>query len=208
MNQLSQQSVNFQGQQGFQNQGPTGYVQSHYQGQLRQPTFGRQTNSIVGNVQGGYQGANQQYSSSMGQSSFNQPVGAYNSFQSHQPVQSHAASPATAFGNVGPVISHYGYQAGTNAQQSYRQPASAQYSQQATANFGGYSQSNAQSAQFGQSGQSGQSGYGMTPVQSYTSSSHPVYEATNAYQNAGPVISHVGWQANSSSGSPYTGGMR
>ncbi|MBD2871499.1 hypothetical protein [Paenibacillus arenilitoris] len=191
MHQYSQQSANFQGQQGFQNQGPTGYVQSHYQGQLSQPTFGRQTNSIVGGAQGGYRGMNQQFASTS-HSAFNQPVASYNAYQSHQPVQSHASSPAAAFGNVGPVIAHYGYQAGSDAQQSFRQNAS-QFNQQA--NYGGFAQSNAQS------------GYGMTPSHSYTSSAHPVYEATNAYQQAGPVISHQGWQA-SSNNSPYSGGMR
>lgn len=208
MNQLSQQPVNFQGQQGFQNQVPTGFVQSHYQGQLSQPSFGRQSNSIISNMPGGFQGQNMYSQQGTQQfvptsyTSMSQPVGTYNSFISHQPVQSHAQSPATAFGSVGPVIAHVGYQAGTGSQQSFYQPSAAnfgtQYAQQHTAsNYGGFAQSNAQS------------GYGMTPTQSYTTSQNPVYEATNAYQQAGPVISHVGgWQATNAQNSPYSGGMR
>ncbi|MOA18756.1 hypothetical protein D3C78_1390940 [compost metagenome] len=110
-------------------------------------------------------------------------AGSYNSY-SHQPVQSHAQSPATAFGNVGPVIAHYGYQAGPDRQQGFQQSSAAGYGQQQYSQFGGYQ---AQP----------QGGYGMSQVQSYTTSEHPVYEATNAYQQAGPVISRVGYQANS-----------
>lgn len=211
MNQFSQQPGNFQGQQSFQNQSaqfqPTGNVQSHYQGQLSQPTFGRQTNSIVSNVPGGYQssysynqGAQQQFSPS-GYSNMTNPVGTNNSFISHQPVQSYAQSPATAFGSFGPVISHVGFQAGPDnqqgRQQSFNQSYGSQNAQFTASNYGGFNQSNAQS------------GYGMTPTQSYTSSQTPVLEATNSYQQAGPVISHVGgYQASNTQNSPYFGGNR
>lgn len=207
MNQFSQQPGNYQGQQGFQNQGnyePIGNVQSHYQGQLSQPTFGRQTNSIVSNVPGGYQSSNSysqgsQHYEPSGYSNMTHPVSTNNSFISHQPVQSYAQSPATAFGNVGPVIAHYGYQAGPDQQHSYFQPSSnmgTQYAQQTAPNYGGYNQSNMQN-NYG----------GMTPTHSNTSI-HPVYEATNAYQQAGPVISRVGWQSQSAANSPYSGGNR
>ncbi|CAM4291290.1 hypothetical protein PAEN110709_06735 [Paenibacillus endophyticus] len=207
VNQYSQQPGNYQGQQSYLNQGthfePTGNVQSHYQGQLSQPTFGRQTNSIVSNVPGGYQASNSysqgnQHFSPNSYSNSTHPVGTNHSFISHQPVQSHAQSPATAFGNVGPVIAHVGYQAGYDNQQSYYQPTSnigSNYVQHSASNFGGYAQSNQQN------------GYGMTPTHSNTSI-HPVYEATNAYQQSGPVISHVGWQSQSAANSPYSGGMR
>lgn len=217
MNQFSQQPGNFQGQQSFLNQGaqfqPTGNVQSHYQGQLSQPTFGRQTNSIVSNVPGGYQSSNSfsqgtQHFAPTGYSNMTNPVGTNNSFISHQPVQSYAHSPATAFGSVGPVIAHLGYQAGPDNQQqqqqtqqhSFYQPSlnmmGSQYAQQAASNYGGHAQSNLQN-NYG----------GMTQTHSNTSI-HPVYEATNAYQQAGPVISQIGWHSTGAANSPYSGGMR
>jgi hypothetical protein len=217
VNQFSQQPGNFQGQQSYQNQNaqfqPTGNVQSHYQGQLSQPTFGRQTNSIVSNVPGGYQASNsynqgaQQHFATSGYSNMTNPVGTNNSFISHQPVQSYAQSPATAFGSTGPVISHVGYQAGPDSQQSQSQyqPSSnfgSQYAQHAgSSNFGGFAQSNLQNQQNNYGG--------MTQTHSNTTSMHPVYEATNAYQQAGPVISQLGWQSNSGiNNSPYSGGNR
>ncbi|WP_138751728.1 hypothetical protein [Paenibacillus sinopodophylli] len=208
MNQYSQQPGNYQGQQGFLNQSthyePIGHVQSHYQGQLSQPSFGNQSNAIISNVPGGYQASNsynqgiQHYAPNNYLNSTN-PVGTNHSFISHQPVQSYAQSPATAFGNVGPVIAHVGYQAGNDNQHSYYQPSSnagSHYVQHTASNYGGYAQANHQN------------GYGgMTPTHSSTPL-NPVYEATNAYQQAGPVISHVGWQAQSAANSPYSGGMR
>lgn len=225
MNQLSQQPGNYQGQQSFLNQGnqfqPTGYVQSHYQGQLSQPTFGRETNSIVSHSPGGYQASNsysngsQMHFTPSSYNHFSQPEGSYNSFNSHQPVQSYAQSPATAFGDVGPVIAHVGYQAGPDSQQhGYQQQHISQYgfgnqyAQQQNSNFGGQSHYNSQNGYGAQSQSNMQNGYGgMTPTHSNTSL-NPVYEATNAYQQAGPVISRVGWQANSAANSPYSGGMR
>lgn len=219
MNQMSQQSGNYQGQQGYQNENsnfqPIGYVQSHYQGQLSQPTFGRQTDSIVSNQPGGYQSSNnynqgtQQFASN-GYGAFS---GSYNSNNSHQPVQSYAKSPATAFGDVGPVIAHYGYQAGPDSQHanqfsSYNQ-GSQQYGQQNMSNYSGNTQNASYNSrinsQNGYSQPNSQNSYGMTPTHSNTSL-HPVYEATNAYQQAGPVIAHYGWQANSAVGNPYNNG--
>ncbi|WP_141505894.1 hypothetical protein [Paenibacillus luteus] len=208
MNQFSQQPGHFQGQQSYLNQGtsfePSGYVQSHYQGQLSQPTFGRQSNFNGSIAPNGYQSSNSynqgaQHFASNGYTNMTHPVGTNNSFISHQPVQSYAQSPATAFGNVGPVIAHVGYQAGAEQQHSYYQPTSNignQYAQHTSSNYGGYAQGNAQN-NYG----------GMTTTHSNTSI-HPVYEATNAYQQSGPVISHVGWQSQSAANSPYSGGMR
>jgi hypothetical protein len=197
VNQFSQQPGNFQTQQGFQNQAPVGFVQSNYQGQLSFPTFGRQSSSIVSNAQGGYQGQGMQQQ--FGAANYSSQPSAY---ISHQPVQSYAQSPATAFGSFGPVISHVGFQAGPDnqqgRQQNFNQPLANFGAQNAQfSNYGGFAQSNAQS------------GYGPTPVQSFTTSQNPVLEATNAYQQAGPVISHLGgWQANNAQNSPYSGGMR
>ena len=181
MNQMPQQPSGYQSNQNFQTPSqyePIGYVQSHYQGQLSQPNFGRPTQSIVGNPQGGYQ-ANQSFSMPMQQTAPSQfgmqQQGFSNQYVSHGPVQSHASSPATAFGDVGPVIAHFGgYQAQNN---SFYQPSQQQFkpvsSQSQSFNAGGY---------------------GMTPTHSQTSQ-HPVYQATNAYSQAGPVISRLGWQA-------------
>lgn len=213
MNQFSQQPINFQGQQGFQNQSnqfqPIGNVQSHYQGQLSQPTFGRQTNSIVANSPGGYQsyGQGQQQFAPTG---FSNQVGANNAYLSHQPVQSYAQSPATAFGSFGPVISHVGFQAGPDSQQQQQQQGrqqafnqssnfGLQNAQFAASNFGGFNQAQANV----------QSGYGPTPTQSYTTSQTPVLDATNTYQQAGPVISHLGgFQATNAQNAPFFGGSR
>ncbi|MCA0753894.1 hypothetical protein KP806_02485 [Paenibacillus sp. N4] len=194
MNQFSQQSGNFQGQQSFLNQGnqfqPTGFVQSHYQGQLSQPTFGRQTNSIVSNQPSGYQSSFSQGAQHFAPSSYSMisNAGLNQSYTSHQPVQSHAASPATAFGSVGPVISHVGYQAGPDNSRSFYQPSASQFAQSTIAQQGAFGQG------------MGQSSYGPTPTHSYTNSAHPVYDATNAYQQSGPVISHVGWQSSQGTG--------
>lgn len=208
VNQYSQQPGNYQGQQSYLNQGtqfePSGYVQSHYQGQLSQPNFGRQTNEVISNVPNGYQASHSynqgvQHYAPSSYSNMTNPVGTNNSFISHQPVHSYAQPPATAFGYVGPVIAHVGYQAAPNGQHSYYQPTSnhgSQYAQHTASNYGGYGQSQMQN------------GYGgMTQTHSNTSL-HPVYEATNAYQQAGPVISQIGWQSTSAAHSPYSGGMR
>jgi hypothetical protein len=194
VNQYSQQSGNFQGQQSYLNQGqnfqPSGFVQSHYQGQLSQPTFGRTSQSIVSNSPGGYQQThafNQGHQSYIpsGYASTSQSAGMNNSYTSHQPVQSHASSPATAFGNVGPVIAHVGYQAGHEQNHSFYQPTAMHNTGM---HFGGYSQPMAQGQH--------QGNYGPTPVQSYTHSATPVLDATNAYQQTGPVISQLGYTAN------------
>lgn len=215
MNHYSQQPVQFQGgQQNYLNQNrtyePTGNVQSHYQGQLSQPTFGQQSASIVGPTSMGYASANTQQYSSMHQHAApayhatSQPAVSNNSFMSHQPVHSYASQPATAFGNVGPVIAHVGYQAGADkshshyGQQSFYQPAmtSQAVAQHSTMHPSAYPSSSNVAAQ----------AYGMTQTHSNTPV-HPVYQATHAYEHAGPVISQVGWQSSSGQGN-YSGQMR
>jgi len=202
VNQYSQQPVQqFQG--GLQNSWnqnqtqqfrPTGFVQSNYQGQLSQPTFGRTNQSIVSNPASSNWGAQNpqigyQQNSAAAYSSFNQPANT-NTFISHQPVQSHASSPATAFGNVGPVIARLGYQAGPDnqnqsqfGQQSFYQPVQS--------SFG------SMNAGIGYQNQAAQS-YGASQVHSSVTSQHPVYEATHAYQQAGPVIAQLGYQSGQS----------
>jgi hypothetical protein len=197
VNQYSQ----FQGgQQGFQNQNqnqfqPTGFVQSHYQGQLSYPSFGQQTQSIVGGPGSQYGQSGYQQQTPAFQQSYTQQAGSNQSYTSHQPVQSHASSPATAFGNFGPVISHYGFQAGPDASQnqnqnqfnqsSQYQPAQSGFSSFSNAGFTGGFQNNANQ------------NIGHSQVQSYTQQ-NPVYNATNAYQQDGPVIARLGYQANNS----------
>lgn len=217
MNQFSQQPSSFQGQ-GFGNQQqqfqPSGFVQSHYQGQLSQPTFNRQqSGSIVGQPQGGFAAQNNQYGG-MQQSapisqSYTQSAVPNNSYISHAPVQSHASSPATAFGEVGPVIARLGYQAGPDAQQqqfgqqTLYQPSSMGYQQQSqqprmTSNAGYQS--------FGGGQMNATQSYGMTQAHSSTPL-NPVYQATHAYEQAGPVIQHFGGWQNTNQGG-YTGGNR
>ncbi|RJE90608.1 hypothetical protein D3P07_00410 [Paenibacillus sp. 1011MAR3C5] len=201
MNQYSQQPAQFQGgQQQFsnasQNFQPTGFVQSHYQGQLSYPTFGRESASIVSpsfNNAGSQHSSNgyQQHAAPAIQS-YTQPAVSNHAYQSHGPVQSHASSPATAFGDVGPVIARYGYQAGPDQQQ--QQGFSQQYGQQSYSQPAQYSQQSF--------GQAGYQSHG--PVHSNTSI-NPVYQATNAYEQAGPVIARYGYQSSSAqSNSQYS----
>lgn len=210
MNQWSQQSNMFQGQQGgFQQQNigqqqyePIGYVKSNYQGQLSYPSFGQQSNSIV-HQPGGYQQAHTNQYGAQAQSNF---AGSQYQAASHQPVQSYASSPATAFGNVGPVIARYGYQAGQDSQQAQQHSAfsnqGAHYAQHSPAQFGSnYSNMN----NFGSQGAHNYGG--MTQAHSNTSM-NPVYQATNAYEQSGPVISRLGWSTNDSQAGFNSGGMR
>ncbi|MEK3884457.1 hypothetical protein [Paenibacillus sp. PL2-23] len=217
MNQYSGQPVQpFQGgQQSYLNQNQSQFqpVQSHYQGQLSQPTFNQtQTNgSIVSNQAAGY-GAQAQMGyqhAAPAYQSYSQPAVTNHSFISHQPVQSYASSPATAFGNVGPVIAHTGYQAGQNTntaqshsqygQHSYYQPVQAAFNAMNNQSMTNQSMINQSMAQH-QGNANAQ--YGMTQTHSSTGL-NPVYNATHAYDQAGPVISKVGWQASSSNAS-YT----
>lgn len=169
-------------QQPFQASG--GYVQSHYQGQLSQPSFGQggiipsphpfasQSSHLHQTAQTGYQNFTPA-SQSLG------PVISRLGWQAgpdlHQ--QAHSYTPAnTAFTqsySTGPVISHYGYQAGPDA----RGPVNMAFQQQ------GY---NAYPNQ-----QQHATGFGSQTSQ------HPVYQATHAYEQAGPVIQHYGgWESN------------
>lgn len=220
MNQYSQQQGFNQGQggQGYQNgqsnnnfnYEPHGYVQSHYQGQLSQPNFGQNqpvishaggyqamNNNSYGNTANSYSGmSNQHYGTQHagnGQQSYQQHYGTQQHIQpihhtqsygneQHQPVQSHASQHiASQYGDVGPVIAHLGYQASGMEHRQY-QP---QQGYQGYQSYGqaGYNNASNMHAQ-------GQQG---SQIQSSTSQ-HPVYAATNAYAQSGPVISQLGWQ--------------
>ncbi|MFD0959335.1 hypothetical protein [Paenibacillus chungangensis] len=203
MNYMSQQPSGY-GAQSYQssNQGqqykPSGFVQSHYQGQLSQPTFGRSQGQVgMSSFQAGNMNNQSANYGAMGQ----QQHAA--SYQSHAPVPSYASSPATAFGNVGPVIAHTGYQAGGQQQaqqpqqsQSLYQPQYQSMQHQAASHAQGMQAQGmqAQGSQGMQAGSQAASQYGMSFTQSQTGQ-NPVYQATNAYQQAGPVISKLGWQA-------------
>lgn len=193
-----------QSQQQFQ---PQGFVQSRYQGQMSQPTFNRSPQSTMPSGMG-----------FMNQSQFQplQSTQAGRGFVQAQtqpnPVNSHFRT------NQGPVISQLGYQSGT---QSQNQPLQSQFQQPIQSQFGasGFSGQSAQSSQpvisrlgfqagpetrnpvlqatsFGQqqpiSGGFGQMG-GQTGFSQATTPQNPVYQATNARQQDGPVIAKLGY---------------
>jgi hypothetical protein len=156
----------FQGGQAFgasQNRyQPAGFVQSQYQGQLsRSAASGPVTAKF------GYQaGQPQSFAGQPIQQSFAGQAGA---FQTSAVVQKqgdqHPVYRATnAYQQEGPVIQQLGYQAGVQ-QQNIQKP-------------------------FGQQQFAGQTG-----ATSFAAQQHPVYRATNAYQQEGPVIQHTGYQA-------------
>ncbi|PWW06155.1 hypothetical protein DFQ01_10356 [Paenibacillus cellulosilyticus] len=197
---VNQQGSQFQS--NFQQQQPNQaghYVQSHYQGQLSQPSFGQ-----PGVIPSGYQsnshqnfsnqsafGGNQHYQQYTPMSQSLGPVISRVGWQAgpdlhpqhaQQPLQSHSYAQASTGGHyvAGPVISRYGYQAGQDSSGPVNQLFN-QSNQSNQLNQGFY-----QPQHFGASHIN--TGYA---AQSHTGQ-HPVYEATNAYNQAGPVISHFG----------------
>lgn len=172
------------------------YVQSHYQGQLSQPSFGQ-----PGVIPSGYQ------------SNSHQGFGGYASPASYQ--QQHQYTPASQ--SLGPVISRVGWQAGPDLQQSnnfaqantgthYSASHSQGYSAGPVISHYGYQAgpdsrvpvnqvlSNATQAHYQPQSQ----GYTQHYTAGYAAQGqHPVYQATNAYAQAGPVIQHFGgWESN------------
>ncbi|GFN32033.1 hypothetical protein [Paenibacillus xylaniclasticus] len=169
--------------QPFQSSG--GYVQSHYQGQLSQPSFGQggiipsphpfasQASHTYSTTPSGYQNITPT-SPSLG------PVISRYGYQAgpdlHQPLHSYTPvnSPIHSSSSISqsypnqPVISRYGYQAGPDT----RSPVNAVFQQQ------GYNAFQHQPLH-------------TTSYGSQTSQ-HPVYQATHAYEQAGPVIQHYG----------------
>ncbi|WP_341282308.1 hypothetical protein [Paenibacillus sp. FSL H8-0537] len=201
MNQMSQQPGYFQGQQGqlgqqgqfSNNYQPAGFVQSHYQGQLSQPTFNQNQSSIVQSPIGGNQATNQhsyssasylpshQQNTGMMQHQY-QPNSGYQSFTAQPHVSSYTSHLGSTNYATNPVISHLGYQA--SPQQHYVQSHTGYAGQNQNFSSGGYA---------GMSNNQNQTHGGM-PVQSATGQ-NPVYHATNAYAQSGPVIAQLGWQA-------------
>ncbi|GKU78456.1 hypothetical protein [Paenibacillus sp. L3-i20] len=244
MNQFSQQPVNFQGQQSILNgnrdqHDSSGYVQSHYQGQLSAPTFnGGQSQSIVNNSSSGYQHSNAgQYGGitqhSPSYHSISQPAVSNHSFTTHHPAPSYSQQGSASYTNTAPAISHVGYQAGQNYSHNQSQGQGNSHSQDHyQGQQHGYSQSQNQNNYVQHSLYQPSTGNNSSQHQSYqaaeprgyqsNSASHsygtgqahsntplnPVYQATNAYEQAGPVISRYGWQSTSSNNSNNFGGTR
>jgi len=164
------QQSSFQGGQSFgagQNRyQPAGFVQSQYQGQLsRSAASGPVTAKF------GYQAGQQQSfgAQPIGQQQFTGQAGSFQTSSfARQPADQHPVYRATnAYQQEGPVIQQLGYQAGV--QQNFRQPVGQQ--------------------QF--AGQTVASSFGAQQQWQQ----HPVYTATNARQQDGPVIQQLGYQA-------------
>jgi hypothetical protein len=143
---------------------PAGFVQSNYQGQLTRSAASGPVTAHSGYQAGGSQGYGATGSSFTG--------GMNSGFQGQAMTPQNPVYNATnARQQDGPVIQHLGYQAGTQQ------------------GFQGY-QGN-QGSQFGMSSfqsAGGFQGQATTPQ-------NPVYRATNARQQEGPVIQHTGYQA-------------
>ncbi|MWC26766.1 hypothetical protein [Paenibacillus sp. MMS18-CY102] len=179
-----------------------GYVQSHYQGQLSQPSFGQ-----PGVLPGGYQASSHQPYASQTHNSYQNytpasqslgPVISRVGWQAgpdlQQSTQQHNYAPVHTYNQqassnqsytAGPVISRYGYQAGPDSygpvNQAFQQHQPQQYA---------YQQQHAAQSTYQPSF------YGAHATTSATHQ-HPVYQATNAYAEAGPVIQHFGgWESN------------
>lgn len=202
MNGMSNQGYQgFQANNQFSNQQsnqyqPAGYVQSHYQGniptqnagpvishlgyQSNQPQQGFQPQSYASNMSGGFAGsqAQSQYQpviSRLGYQAGQEQFGQTSHFQP-QAQQSHympSQFQSNSYQQQQPVISHFGFQAGSESHSPVLQHAHV--------------------AGSGQQGYQSQQG-GFHMAQAHTPQS-PVYQAANAQQQQGPVISHLGYQA-------------
>ncbi|CAH1207021.1 hypothetical protein PAECIP111893_02674 [Paenibacillus plantiphilus] len=232
MNPMSNQQGQFSNQQLFNNQQqsnfqnryqPAGYVQSHYQG-LPKNAFAN-SSPVIAHT--GYSAAPQQ---SYG-------ISSSNAFAQNQ-NNAYGASNS----NVGPVISHVGYQAGqdfyptgttTSMGSNFSNQQSAQTGQQPVISHVGYTAGQnfqASGSQYGQqhqqqlqqnqnfnqnysfnqnqpAGQSFGGSYGGSS--NFAGNAHaatsynPVYQATNAAANSGPVISKLGYSAGTQQGGAY-----
>ncbi|WP_127531476.1 hypothetical protein [Paenibacillus kobensis] len=189
----NQQGSQFQSnaQQPFQGSG--GYVQSHYQGQLSQPSFGQggiipSPHPFASQASHSYQSAPTGYQNFTPASQSLGPVISRLGWQAgpdlHQQAQHYAPSnnafhSSSSFSqgySSQPVISHYGYQAGPDA----RGPVNNAFQQQSSFNSGYQQHQPQHNASFGS-----------------LTNQHPVYQATHAYEQAGPVIQHYGgWESN------------
>ena len=149
-----------------------------------------------------------------------QPSGAQNKYQPAGFVQSQYQGQLSRQAASGPVTAKFGYQAGQQAfgQQAMQQPAGQQTFASAGPQHPVYRATNAyqqegpviqrfgyqagvQEQQFTQA--AGQQAFGQQAMQqpagqqTFASAGpqHPVYRATNAYQQEGPVIQRLGYQS-------------
>ncbi len=167
---------------------PSGFVQSNYQGQLTRSAASGPVTAHSGYQAGGSQGYGATGSAFTGGYTGSSSVGSYTGGM-NTGFQGHAMTPQNPVYNAtnarqqdGPVIQHLGYQAGT--QQGY------------------------QGSQFGTSSYQSAGGFQGQA----TTPQNPVYRATNARQQEGPVIQHLGYQAGTQQGfggqgMGMTGGM-
>lgn len=154
---------------------PSGFVQSHYQGQLTRNAASGPVTAHAGYQAGssqGYSGMNTAMTGS-GMTGFQQQSFTGGAMTPQNPV--YRATNARM--QEGPVIQHTGYTNSMN--QGYQQGTSFSQAQQ---QFGGASS-------FGQGGVVG----AMTPER-------PVYRATNARGQDGPVIQHTGYTSGMNQG--------
>ncbi|CAM4254950.1 hypothetical protein [Paenibacillus tarimensis] len=219
------QQNSFQGNQSFGQSNryqPAGFVQSQYQGQLKNSAIASPVTS-----QAGFQGGNQQQQSFSGQASQQFNPGFQNPVIAHTGLtagQSNFGSNQPSFGQTNPVLNHAGLTAGQHQQQQFRQqePSFQQQSftnsqQPVISQFGFQAGQESrspvnqvfQNQGTGQSYQSSQFGGGFQQSQGAITPQNPVYRATNAREQDGPVIQHAGYQAGQSTGSQFgqTGGF-
>lgn len=182
----------FSGMQSNQNQSnsyqPLGFVQSHYQGIPNQQTGRQSAGPVISHV--GYSAASQQ-GSNQGYAQQNAGFGGssagsqdFRSNQSNAFVKNFGSQQSSI--NNQPVISRVGYTADQNFQSN--QP---QQNQQMQPNI----QQNQQMQSFSQPqrgfawNNQGQNQFNAQAVSQY----NPVYQATNAASQDGPIISRVGY---------------
>ncbi|MFC5652161.1 hypothetical protein ACFPYJ_24195 [Paenibacillus solisilvae] len=191
---------------------PLGFVQSHYQGIPNQQSGGQQSAApVISHT--GYSAAPQQgfgMSSTHGYAQQNAGFGSsasagpvishvgYKVGQDFRPNQSHSfASQQSSQGSMNnsqPVISHLGYASGQNFHPNQYQQTN-QFAQQQQ-----QQQQQQQTNQFAQQQQSGfgaaNQGFNQFASNMHAVTSHnPVYQASNATSQAGPIISKVGYSS-------------
>jgi hypothetical protein len=161
---------------------PSGFVQSHYQGQLTRSAASGPVTAHSGYQAGGSQGYGTTGSAFTGGYSGSSSMGSFtggmtsSGFQGQAVTQQNPVYNATnARQQDGPVIQHLGYQAGT--QQGFQ---GGQFGTPSFQSAGGFQ---------------GQA----------TTQQNPVYRATNARQQEGPVIQHTGYQSGVTQGYGMSG---
>ncbi|GGG09457.1 hypothetical protein [Paenibacillus abyssi] len=161
---------------------PAGYVQSYYQGQMRQGggISAQNTGPVISKI--GYQAAPQQSYASSG--SYGQQQGMMNSFTNAQTQQQQ------------PVISHLGGYTANQQQNFARNPVISHLGTTAGQDFGQYNQYNQSQPMTSNMGYQASGNMDMGMQNNY--GQHPVYQATNSKNQDGPVYAQVGYQAGTS----------